>query len=213
MRVKATNFHKARQNAQVRSYSRMVQLMKFALPAAAVALVALIFLTGRERFLPTEAENLVNAAALGAGLRLENPRFAGVTSDGDPFVVTALSALPDGAKPDQVDLEAPKAELRLANGMVLNVESNAGEMLRASEHLTLEGDVVLTTSDGYRAETDRALIDLAERTADLPGAITATGPRGSIRADSLEIRQTGAERNTVTAIFRGRVRVNYTPAQ
>ncbi|MEM9061318.1 MAG: LPS export ABC transporter periplasmic protein LptC [Pseudomonadota bacterium] len=187
--------------------------MKIVLPVGAAVLIALIFLTGRERFLPTEAENLINAAALGAGLKMQNPRYAGVTSDGDPFVVTALSALPDGAMPDRIDLEQPQAELRLGNGMVVNVESQSGEMMRTSELLTLVGNVVLTTSDGYRAVTERARIDMAQRTANIPGAVEAVGPRGSIRADSLEVMQTGAERGTVTAIFRGQVRVKFRPKQ
>ena len=55
----------------------------------------MIFMTGRDRLEGTSAQQLINAAALSAGLKLENPRFADITSDGDPYVVTALSALPD----------------------------------------------------------------------------------------------------------------------
>lgn len=197
----------------MRSYSRTVQWMKIALPIGAVLLIGTIFLVGRDRFESTPTQQIINAAALGAGLKLENPRFAGVTSDGNPFVVTALSALPDGAMPDRVELERPEAELRLDNGLSLTVESIAGEMFRAQERLNLDGEVILRTSDGYRADAPRVELDLAKRIAVLPDPVVATGPRGGVRADSLRIEQTGPTRNDMTAVFTGNVHVTFTPAE
>lgn len=197
----------------MRTYSRTVQWMKVVLPMSAILLIGLIFLVGRDRFESTPTQQVINAAALGAGLKLENPRFAGVTSDGDPFVVTALSALPDGAMPDRIELEEPKAELRLDDGSSVNVESISGEMFREQELLNLEGEVILRTSDGYRADAPRVELDLEKRIAVLPQSVVATGPRGAIEADRLRIEQFGPDRNDVTALFTGNVRVTFTPEQ
>ncbi len=73
--------------------------LKVLLPIGAVLLIGMIFMFGRERAGVIDAEQAADMAALGAGLRLDNPRFAGVTEDGDPFVVTADWALPDGPSP------------------------------------------------------------------------------------------------------------------
>lgn len=205
--------YRSRRQAQMRTYSRTVQWMKVVLPVGAILLIGLIFFVGRDRFESTPTQQVINAAALGAGLKLENPRFAGVTSDGDPFVVTALSALPDGAMPDRVELEKPKAELRLDDGLSLTVQAISGEMFRAQERLNLDGDVVLLTSDGYRADARRVELDLAKRIAVLPDPVVATGPRGGIQADSLRIEQIGPDRNDITAVFTGNVRVTFTPSQ
>lgn len=205
--------HHTRRQAEMRKYSRNVQWMKVALPIAAVALIAMIFMVGRDRLQDTSAQQLINAAALSAGLKLENPRFADITSDGDPYVVTALSALPDGASPNRIELEQPDAELHLSNGIVLTIESKEGELFRKKERLNLEGDVILRTSDGYRADSQRLKINMKKRVAIVPGHVFATGPRGSIEADRLRIEQVGETRRETVATFKGNVRVVITPKQ
>ena len=64
---------------QVRAYSRIVAWAKVLLPLAALALVVTIFLSGREEGELTEIFTPEELATLGAGLKLDNPRFAGVT--------------------------------------------------------------------------------------------------------------------------------------
>lgn len=203
--------HHTKQQAEMRKYSRNVQWMKFALPIAAVALIAMIFMVGRDRLEGTSAHELINAAALSAGLKLENPRFADVTSDGDPFVVTAVSALPDGASPDRIELEQPDAELRLSDGITLTIQSIEGELFRKDERLNLKGDVILRTSDGYRADAQHLKIDMQKRVAIVPGHVFATGPSGSIEADHLRIEQVGETRRETVATFTGNVHMIITP--
>ncbi|MEM7212002.1 MAG: hypothetical protein AAF479_08925 [Pseudomonadota bacterium] len=206
-------YHRDRRQAEMRSYSRTIRWMKVVLPISAILLIGLIFLAGRDRFDATPAQQVVSAAALGAGLKLENPRFAGVTSDGDPYVVTALSALPDGASPDRIELEEPEGELRLKDGMVLTVESIHGEMFRQKELLNLEGDVILRTSDGYRADSTRVEMDMANRITIVPERLIAKGPRGEIEADRLRVEQTGKTNKDIKALFTGNVRVILNPEQ
>lgn len=209
--VDGAQHDRSQRQAEMRQYSRTVQWMKILLPVGAIALVLLIFLVGRDRFEGTPAQEQMNAIALGAGLKLENPRYAGITSDGDPFVVTAASALPDGAMPDRIELERPKAEMRLSNGITLNLASTTGEMFRLQERLNLDGDVVLVTSDGYRAEAPRVELDMANRVAVLPDPVVATGPDGGIQADQLRIEQNGPDGKNITALFTGNVKVTFTP--
>ncbi|MEM7188579.1 MAG: LPS export ABC transporter periplasmic protein LptC, partial [Pseudomonadota bacterium] len=143
---------------------------------------------------------------------LENPRFAGTTEDGQPFVVTAKSALPDGAVPNRIELDAPTGEVRLGDGLVLTVTSQSGEMLRKEEELHLTGTVTLITSNGYRVVTELVELDLSTKSAIVPGRVEADGPQGGISADSMEVHQTGENTRALTARFEGNVRVIFQPS-
>ncbi|MEM0943264.1 MAG: LPS export ABC transporter periplasmic protein LptC [Pseudomonadota bacterium] len=177
--------------ASVAGYTRLVRWAKVALPLIALGMIGAIFLIGRggqeSLFTPEEL------ARLGAGMQLENPRFAGATEDGEPFVIRARRALPDGPVPDMIELEAPSGELTARDGVVLEGRADGGRMSRAREELELSGAVVITTSDGYRAETDRLVIDLENRAAASPGEVRATGPEGSLVAGSMEARRVNGE--------------------
>lgn len=200
-----------RRAAEVRQYSVAVRLMKVLLPLGAIVLVGLIFMVGRDRSTIADAESAATAAALGAGMKLENPRFAGVTDGGEPFVVTAASALPDGVKPDRVDLDTPRGEIRLTGARTLIVTADEGTIFQSEERLTLDGSVVLETSDGYRATTGSVELDLDARRAHVPGRVQAEGPRGAIVANSLTVVDGSETGDDVVLRFEGDVRVNFAP--
>ena len=201
-----------RHHAGVRLYSAVVRWMKIILPIGAVVLIVLIFLSGRDRGAIVDMRSAADFATLGAGLKLDNPRFAGVTDDGDPFIVTADWALPDGAMPDLIDLERPRGELRFEDGLVVNVRSKAGKMFRADEKLHLNGDVEAESSDGYRASTQLIELDLATKSAVVPGTVRAEGPRGDIVADRMRVDRASPDSADLIVRFEGNVRVRYRPA-
>ncbi len=209
----AAQHHRARREAEMRQYSRSVRWMKVVLPIGALGLIGLIFLMGEDRGAIIDLDQTRDAALLGAGLKLENPRFAGVTDDGDPFVVTARSALPDGAMPDLIDLDGPTGEVRLSDGITLNVTADDGQMHRKDERLDLTGDVTLTTSNGYHAKTQRVELDLSDKSALAPGKVQANGPMGSIRADRLTVSRADPKARDVTIRFEGNVKLIYKSVQ
>jgi lipopolysaccharide export system protein LptC len=204
--------HRRKRQARIERYSRTVRRMKVALPIGAVLLIGMIFMFGRERATIYDGEQVAELAVLGTGLRLERPRFAGVSEDGDPFVVTAEWALPDGAAPDRIDLEKPVGELYLQDETVVTVRAATGELFRATERLNLNGDVVLETSDGYRIETPRVEVDLEGKTAFAPTRLSATGPNGGVEADQVRVVRGGGSRNS-TIRFEGNVRVTWQPEE
>lgn len=204
---------RARQQARrVRRRSRLVALMKVALPLAALALVAAIFLSARERGNLAELFTPEELARLGAGLRLDNPRFAGTTDKGEPFVVIAAWALPDGAMPQVIELAQPRGEIAMRDGRTVTVEAARGELDRRRETARLEGGVTIVTSDGYRIETEALGFDFDARTARAPGRVSARGPRGSIEAGGMHAAA-GREGLADGQIwFENRVRVVFIPA-
>jgi lipopolysaccharide export system protein LptC len=151
-------------------------------------------------------------AALGAGLRLDNLRLAGVTPNGEPYVIKAEWALPDGAMPRFVDLERPVGQIELNDGRTVSAQADTGRMHREQKTLVLKGAVVLDTSDGYHIETSQLEIDLDGKTANGPSAVSGTGPSGRLEAGSFRIDagEDGAGNGKIW--FENRVRLVLIPA-
>lgn len=202
-----------RAGRRVRRYSRLVALMKVALPLGAVALVAVIFLSARNRGDLTEIFSPEELAQLGAGLRLDNPRFAGVTERGEPFVVRADWALPDRAMPREIELQRPRGEIELSDGRTVSVEAANGHLDRKRQTARLDGGVTVEASDGYRLETGELAFDFDERTARAPGPVTAHGPHGDIESGSMHAREGSGGLADGQIWFENRVRVVFIPAQ
>lgn len=186
--------------------------MKVLLPASALIVVAAIFLASREQGDIADLFTAEELATLGAGLKLDAPRFAGVTENGEAFIVRARWALPDSAMPARIELEAPSGEITLRD-RELTGRAETGRIYRTDRRLTLSGNVVLETSDGYRIETDEIEIDLDREAVIARGPVTGSGPAGSIEAGSLRAVR-GADTPAGAQIwFENRVRVVFIPAQ
>lgn len=141
------------------------------------------------------------------GLRMVSPSFSGRTEDGEPYTVRADWALPNGPKPTRITLHRITATIITKDGREAVLTSARGVFFPVRRRLRLTEGVIARTSDGYTMETPVALVDLETRILETEDAIEAKGPRGSIRADTLEAVD-GDER---IIIFRGNVRVVFTP--
>ncbi|MEM6974573.1 MAG: LPS export ABC transporter periplasmic protein LptC [Pseudomonadota bacterium] len=222
--------------ASTRRYYRMMRWAKWLLPIGAFAVLTSIFLSGSERGGIEDMLSAEEIARLGAGLRLESPRFAGRTPGGQPFVISAEAAEPDSVLADEIVLIRPEGTLTLNDGRVVNGQSEGGMMRRSAETLTLTGDVAVETDDGYRFETDSLTVDIAERGAEAPGPVTLRGPddalleagrmtilRPASAAGSTPGATSGATSGDTAKgsddpadaviLFQGGVRVLFTPAQ
>lgn len=141
------------------------------------------------------------------GLRMVSPSFSGRTEDGEPYTVTADWALPNGPKPTRITLHRITATVVTKDGREAVMTSDRGVFFPRKRELRLSEGVMARTSDGYILQTLGAEIDLDARALQADSAVEARGPRGSIKADTLEAQ--GGDSRTV--IFRGNVRVVFTP--
>ena len=199
----------ARRRVAHTGYSRLVRLMKVLLPVAALVTVGAIFMVGRST---DTGESLLSAedmATLGAGLRLEEPRFTGRTAAGEPYRVTARWAAPDSALPRRIRLDRPTGEIALAGGRQVTGSADSGLLLRRRDRLTLTGDVRLNTDRGQTFTSDRLSVNFAERTATSPRAVTVTGPEGRLEAGRMEIERSADGAGRI--LFSGGVRVVFIP--
>jgi lipopolysaccharide export system protein LptC len=186
--------------------------MKVLLPLAAVAVMSALFFSAQKKSDLSEIFTAEELITLGAGLRLDNPRFAGVTEQGEPFAIRADWALPDSAMPRIIDLERPEGEIELSDGRTIAARSATGRMHRQQKILVLEGGVVLDTSDGYHVETDKMEIDLGAESALAPGPVSGTGPTGQIDAGSFRATTGKQGVGGRTIWFENKVRLVLIPA-
>lgn len=147
--------------------------------------------------------------SLADGLRMLSPSFTGRTPGGEPYVVTADWALPDSPNPNRIVLEGIEGSITLKDGRIATLSARKGAFFPRIKRLRIEEGVSITTSDGYRLDTDAATVDAEGRNLRTDGKVSASGPTGAIVADSLEALD--AEDRIVK--FVGNVRVLIEPDQ
>jgi len=184
-------------------HGRLARFARIALPLAALGLAGLIFAWSRinpiiERIHISETEQAPEEIDT---VTMENARFAGVDAQNRSFDVTAVRAVQSSDDSNHIDLQQPKANIVLASGAKVAVESEAGGLQRDTQILDLVGKVTLTQDADYEFHTSKARIDLNERTAAGDAPVDGRGPQGEIHAEGFDVLDGGAR-----VIFRGHSR-------
>src|SRR6478609_11082705 len=108
-------------------YSRYVVLMKRLLSLGAfliiAAVLAFFFVQRMPRQLQVSYERL---GRIENDLTMVKPRLAGADSKGNPFVITADSAVQDARNPKKASLKNLEADLNLDNQNGMNAKAKAG---------------------------------------------------------------------------------------
>lgn len=196
-------------------YTRFIKALKYVLPLVALGLFVSIFTFSkqdaiRDGLIFTTAE----MADLATGQKITKPHFAGVTSNGEAFTLSAKQALPDAPKPTRIVLEFPNAQINTSKGLAITSKATTGVLDIKGKLATLTGDVSMETSNGYTARSEEITIDFRTGNASSNGRILAQGPAGSIEAGGLEARQnldiapTGGQ---AVLLFTGGVKLVYIP--
>lgn len=190
-------------------YSRFVDLMKFLLPATALVLGALVVLWPQ---LMGGYGGLIvpmlvrDAVMVGDAMTMRQPRYSGQTRSAEPYEVVADTAVIDPAQPNRIHLNDLAAGLARQNAADIRLTAASGVYYRAIDKLALKGDIELTTSDGYRFQTERAQVSLARGRVYGDRRVRGSGPAGTLEADRFDIREGGA-----VLRFEGRVKVTVEP--
>lgn len=145
------------------TYSRVIAWLKVILPLLALAILSTLFLVARTidpadtiPFADVDIEELTNSQRIG------NPNYSGVTGDGSVVWLSARMAYPDPDRPGRVIGTEVDAGITLRGGLDIAVAAKTIVLDQPDRNAGLRGDVVLTTSDGYRLETQT--LDMALQT-------------------------------------------------
>lgn len=191
-------------------YSRLVSVLKVALPLVALALLSLLFLIARapdpERAIPFAD---VDVEDLSRDERVTGPSFVGVTGGGSAVRMVADTVEPLEGDPDLLRAALVSGEVELDADTVATVSAPGGLIDMRSEIAMLDGGVVIVTSDGYTMNTERLDAALGMTDVTAPGKVHAVGPTGTLDAGSMRITQ-DAE-GGYQMHFNGGVRLIYDP--
>lgn len=169
-----------------------VRLAKWLLPVGALALLGAIALwpefdsaeeRGRlafRRVAQTSAE----------AMRIATARYQGVDETGRPFNVTAATATQQ-ENTDLIDLDRPRADMFMADGAWVLLESRSGRYTRSANHLDLAGQVTLWHDDGSTLRTEVAHINVAAGNAEGDRPVAAQGPFGTLVSEGFRLENRG----------------------
>ncbi|MBI1493857.1 LPS export ABC transporter periplasmic protein LptC [Halocynthiibacter styelae] len=196
----------------VYTYSRFIAWVKVILPLAALALLSTLFLfsrgSGTGGAIPFSEREIEERAQTP---RVTRPNFTGVTGNGTALSVQAETATPDPEDAGRLAAEGLQASIDTPGGTRFEIVSDSGQMNNADQMFSLSGDVRIESSEGMQMSTSEIETALDGSILTAPGAVSVTGRFGSFDADSMLLELAEPDSNTYVLVFKGGVKLVYTP--
>jgi lipopolysaccharide export system protein LptC len=188
-------------------HSRIVRVLRVAVPAAVIlSMAAIVLVSVFNPFrmllpkLPVDMENLVVS---GTKITMESPHMSGYTPDRRPYEVWAKTATQDVTDPDHVELKTLRAKVLMEDQSTVTLDALTGVMDTKQQLLDLHKDIYLQTSTGYEAWLSQAFVDMAKNTVTSDEHVDVKWADGTISSDKLKIFNGGE-----TVRFEGHVVMN-----
>lgn len=169
----------------------LITLTKWLLPAAAMALLALVALWPELDRAALKARLAVaHVSGEVEGGRVIDARYNGVDQKGRPYTMTAATARQ--LDPERIGLTLPKGDITLENGTWMMLAAKAGTFVKRLSQLDLVKDVTLYRDDGTTVQTAAASVDLKAGAAAGSDPVHAEGPFGVLDAQGFALMDKGA---------------------
>ena len=172
-------------------HSRIVRVLRVAVPAAVIlSMAAIILVSVFNPFrmllpkLPIDMENLVVS---GTKITMESPHMSGYTPDRRPYEVWAKTATQDVTDPDHVELKTLRAKVLTEDQSTVTLDALTGVMDTKQQLLDLHKDIYLQTSTGYEAWLSQAFVDMGKGTVTSDEHVDVKWADGKLSADKLKI--------------------------
>jgi lipopolysaccharide export system protein LptC len=172
-------------------HSRIVRVLRIAVPAAVIlSMAAIVMVSIFNPFrmllpkLPLDMENLVVS---GTKITMESPHMSGYTQDRRPYEVWAKTATQDVTDPDHVDLKTLRAKVLMEDQSTVTLDALNGLMDTKQQLLDLHKDIYLQTTTGYEAWLSQAFVDMVKGTVTSEEHVDVKWADGTVSADKLRI--------------------------
>jgi lipopolysaccharide export system protein LptC len=173
-------------------HSRMVRVLRIAVPAAvslAMAIVIFYALFNKYRIqLPT----IGNLAVSGTKITMESPHLSGYTPDQRPYELWAETATQDVTDPDHVELKTLRTKVLMEDRSTVTLDARTGILDNKQQTIDLHKDIHLVTSSGYEAWLSQAFVDMAKGTVDSDEHVDVKLTNGTLTSDRLHISDGGS---------------------
>jgi lipopolysaccharide export system protein LptC len=176
-------------------HSRLVRILRVAVPAAVIlsmAVVVLISVFNPFRILAKLPIDIGNLVVSGTKITMESPHLSGFSPDKRPYEMWAKTATQDVTDPDHVELGTLRAKMLMEDQSIVTVDARTGFYDTKTQMLDLRKDVFLQTSTGYEARLNSALVNLADSSVVSDEPVDVKLTNGTLRSDRLRVTDNGA---------------------
>ncbi|MDB5679868.1 LPS export ABC transporter periplasmic protein LptC [Sphingomonas bacterium] len=136
-------------------------------------------------------------------LKVEAASYRGQDDKGQPFVLTAQSALQKSAAEPIVDMQRLMAKLTLPNGLA-TLAAPSGKFNPVNQQVDVAGPITFDGPNGYSLKSQAATVDLKKKTMKGSGGVSGTVPQGTFTADTMSA---DLDNRVVTLDGRARLRI------
>lgn len=187
------------------SHDRVIAVLRLVMPVAIGLLVILLALApltvGRDISFVLSKDRVDVARER---MRVTTATYRGQDSKGQPFELTAGSAVQVTSRDPVVKLEKLAAQIRLTDGPA-RIVADRGRYDMDSEQVAIDGPVVFRSADGYLIQTRDVGIDLKTRTVASKGPVDGRMNVGTFSGDRFT-----ADLNKRIVVLEGRARLHIT---
>src|SRR6185437_4323048 len=176
-----------------RRHSRIVRILRVALPIAvvgALALTVLVTYLNPLRMISSLPVNIDKLVVSGTKITMEKPRLAGFTHDARAYEMSAESAQQDLTKPDLVELYNLHAKLQMQDKTTMTMSAAKGHYDAKTEILKLEKDILLSDKS-YEGRLSEATIDISKGNVVSNAPVELRMLQGTLNANHLEVIDSG----------------------
>lgn len=181
--------------ARAARHSRMVRILRVAVPATVILLLAgLVTVQIYNPFrniLPKLPINIENLVVSGTKVTMESPHLAGFSTDQRPYEVWAKAAIQDLTDPDHMELTTPRAKVTMEDHSTVTMDARTGYYDSKLQMLDLRKDIFLQSSTGYEARMTQAYVDIANGTVMSDEHVDVKLLNGTLTSDKLRILNSG----------------------
>jgi lipopolysaccharide export system protein LptC len=172
-------------------HSRMVRILRVAVPAAVLVSIASIVLVSVinpfRMLLPKLPIDMGNLVVSGTKITMESPHMAGFSADKRPYEVWAKTATQDVTDPDHVELNALRSKMLNQDGSTVTLVARTGLMNTKDQMLDLHHDIYVQTTTGNEAWMSQATVDMAKGDVASDEHVDVKFNGGTVSSDRLRI--------------------------
>jgi lipopolysaccharide export system protein LptC len=181
--------------ASAARHSRMVRILRVAVPAAVVlamaGIVAVSIFNPFRMLLPKIPVDMGNLVVSGTKITMESPHLAGFSTDQRPYEMWAKAAIQDLTDPDHVELKTLRAKVMMEDKSTVTMDARTGYFDSKQQLLDLRKDIFLQSSTGYEARMTQAFVDINKGTVTSDEHVDVKLLNGTLTADKLRIFNSG----------------------
>ena len=176
-------------------HSRMVRVLRVAVPAAVVlamaGVVAVSVFNPFRMLLPKLPVDIGNLVVSGTKITMESPHLAGFSTDQRPYELWAKAAVQDLTSPDHVELQTLRAKVMMEDKSTVTMDAHTGFFDSKQQLLDLRKDIFLQSSTGYEAKLSQAYVDINKGSVTSDEHVDVKLLNGTLTADKLRIVNSG----------------------